>query len=402
MSSVPTENVAREPWCPRARDCFDSDTASATEHPELLAFVAPNLLVFAPSEPNLSLEGPTIVTISVVVPVFNSPEQLSKCLDALLAASHSEVEIVVVDDCSTDRTRLVAAAYQRVRVVQMDHNSGPAAARNRGAREAGGSIIFFVDADVVVAPDSVDRVARTFADHPDVAAVFGSYDARPAAKGTISQYRNLLHHFVHQHGNQEASTFWAGCGAMRRPVFEAVGGFDAKRFPVPSIEDIELGFRVRRAGHRILLDKQLQGTHLKRWTLTSVIKTDVTRRALPWARLILESGSAPGDLNLKRGQRVSGALVVLACALTPLMALRLESAAAPLLAFAVAVSLNWSLYRFFARQGGVMFAAACVPLHLLYYLYSVLAYAIAWADIRLGGWRSRSLLVRGASIGPRR
>lgn len=342
------------------------------------------------------------MNISVVVPVFNSPEQLSECLDALLAASQADVEIIVVDDSSTDRTPLVAAAYRRVRVVRMDHNSGPAAARNRGAREAGGSILFFVDADVVVARDSVDRVARTFADNPDVAAVFGSYDARPAAKGIVSQYRNLLHHFVHQHGNREASTFWAGCGAMRRPVFEAVGGFDVERFPFPSIEDIELGFRVRRAGHRILLDKQLQGKHLKRWTLTSVIKTDVTRRALPWARLILGSGVAADDLNLKRGQRVSGALVVLACALAPLIAFRLEWAAAPLLALVVTISLNWRLYRFFARQGGVVFAAACVPLHLLYYLYSVLAYVFVWADTHLGTWRTRSLPVRGASVGSRR
>jgi glycosyltransferase involved in cell wall biosynthesis len=342
------------------------------------------------------------VNISVVVPVFNSPAELSECLDALSAASQKGVEIIVVDDCSTDHTPIVAAAHTQVRVVRMERNSGPAAARNRGASEARGSIIFFVDADVVVALDSIDRVARTFAQHPDVAAVFGSYDAHPAAKGTVSQYRNLLHHFVHQHANQEASTFWAGCGAIRRSVFEVVGGFDAARFRFPSIEDIELGLRVRRAGYRILLDKQLQGTHLKRWTLLSVIKTDVTRRALPWARLILESGGPPDDLNLKRSQRVSGALVALACTSVPLMALRLEWGAVFLLALAVTVSLNWELYGFFRRQGGLFFAAACIPLHLLYYLYSVLSYGFAWADQRLGGPRMRSAPVRRLPVVPPR
>ena len=63
----------------------------------------------------------------------------------------------------------------------------------------------------------------------------------------VSQYRNLLHHFVHQHGHAEASTFWAGCGAIRRAAFDAVGGFDAARFPRPSIEDIELGLSAPRA-----------------------------------------------------------------------------------------------------------------------------------------------------------
>ena len=81
----------------------------------------------------------------------------------------------------------------------------------------------------------------------------------PRLQGVVSQYRNLLHHFVHQHGNSEASTFWAGCGAIRRSVFEEMGGFDEQRFPTPSIEDIELGYRLRQAGHRILLDKACRG-----------------------------------------------------------------------------------------------------------------------------------------------
>ena len=128
----------------------------------------------------------------------------------------------------------------------------------------------------------------------------------------MSQYRNLLHHYVHQRGQIEASTFWGACGAIRRSVFEEVGGFDEERYP-RCIEDIELGYRLRRAGHRIVLDKNLQGTHLKKWTLWSVIRTDVCCRAMPWTRLILETRSAPDDLNLRDGQRVSVGLVGLAC-----------------------------------------------------------------------------------------
>ena len=86
----------------------------------------------------------------------------------------------------------------------------------------------------------------------------------------VSQYRNLLHHFVHQEGNPEASTFWAGCGAVRRAAFDAVAGYDEARFRRPSIEDIELGYRLRRAGYRIRLDRDLQCTHLKRWRLPVV------------------------------------------------------------------------------------------------------------------------------------
>ena len=53
-------------------------------------------------------------------------------------------------------------------------------------------------------------------EEPGIAAVFGSYDDEPGAPNLVSQYRNLLHHFVHQTGRTEASTFWTGCGAVRR------------------------------------------------------------------------------------------------------------------------------------------------------------------------------------------
>jgi hypothetical protein len=274
-------------------------------------------------------------------------------------------------------------------LLRLATNAGPAAARNYGARHARGGILFFVDADVVVMPEAVRHVAEVFEAHPDLVAVFGSYDARPRAKGVVSQYRNLLHHFVHQHGKPEASTFWAGCGAIRRSVFQEVGGFDEKRYPYSSIEDIELGYRLRRAGHRIPLDKPLQGTHLKRWTFRSVIQTDIRCRAVPWARLMLESKHAPNDLNLQGTQQLSVAMTVLAC-----VGLALAAARAELLAVAVAlllgaIILNRTLFVFFVRQRWLRFAAACISLQLFYYLYSGLSYLWVWSAFQLRGATAR-------------
>jgi len=323
--------------------------------------------------------------ISVIIPVYNGADYLNLCLQAVAASDYRAYESIVVDDGSTDDGRGIAAQFPlSPRVVHLaDGPRGPAYARNRGAEAACGAILFFLDADVVLSPGALRRVANLFQERSDVAAVFGSYDSRPAAAGMISRYRNLLHHFVHQDGNREASTFWAGCGAIRRSVFEEIGGFDDKRFSCPSIEDIELGYRLRQSGHRILLDKGLQGTHLKSWNLYSLIRTDISCRAMPWSRLILETKKLPNDLNLKLGQRVSFALIALACAFLALAAVRPKWLAVSAAALLGVIALNRKLYGFFFRQHGAFFAAACIPLHLLYYLYSGFSYLYVWLDFQL-------------------
>jgi glycosyltransferase involved in cell wall biosynthesis len=322
------------------------------------------------------------VFLSVIIPVRNGSPYLHECVGTVKNLSSSNTEIIVVDDASSDDSASIAA-QMGARVLRLGDNRGPGAARNYGVAQSRGDIVFFVDSDVVVAPDAIKRLADAFSNQPDVAAVFGSYDNRPRAKGVVSQYRNLLHHFVHQNGNPDASTFWGGCGAVRRSVFEAVGGFDEAFRPVCSVDDIELGYRILSAGHRILLDKALQGTHLKRWTLRSMILTDITHRAIPWSRLIIASHNAPKDLNLKISQRISALLVLLGCMLLLLSAFRLELLAFAVGALLAAGILNRDLYRFFYRQRGLLFASSCIPLHFLYYFYSSLTYLFVWATFHL-------------------
>jgi glycosyltransferase involved in cell wall biosynthesis len=314
-----------------------------------------------------------VIRVSVVVPAYENAAGLEECLRALLPGG--AYEIIVVDDGSTDGTGDVATRLG-VKVFRLDRNSGAGAARNHGASQATGDVLLFVDSDVVAAPDTIARVTRVFEEHPDVAAVFGSYDAAPRAPGLVSQFRNLLHHFVHQQGDREASTFWAGCGAVRRNVFGESGGFDTGLY-TRAIEDIELGYRLRDAGHRILLEKDLEVTHLKRWTLASFLRTDVFYRALPWSRLILQRRLRLDHLNLKPSHRASVALAgvaVAAFALSPFVPWLLALAGAATL---LLMAVNRKLLAFFVRIRGVAFAAGSVPLLVLHYLASGVGYL--WA-----------------------
>lgn len=326
--------------------------------------------------------------LSIIIPVHDGGPHFPRCLDALLSSDFSDGEIIVVDDCSTDASAEVARA-RGVEVFTLDSRRGPAAARNAGARRARGNILLFVDADVVVRADTPARVEAFFGDNPNVAALFGSYDDAPDAPDFVSQYKNLAHHFIHQRSGPDAETFWAGCGAVRREAFDSVGGFDETKYARPSIEDIELGRRLRRAGFRVTLDRGLQVKHLKRWTLATLLRADVRDRALPWSRLILEEGSMPSDLNLRASDRASAALVcpaalLLACSAAALLLRAPFPAAPPACASAsmlvAAAFLNLPLLRFLRARRGLAFALASAFMLALYYLYGACAFALCYLE----------------------
>jgi GT2 family glycosyltransferase len=313
--------------------------------------------------------------LSVIVPTHNGGEDLRRCLNALAASTRPPDEVIVVDDASTDGSGNLAQQHG-TRVIRLDGSPhGPAFARNRGTETAQGDILVFCDADVAVHPHTLARVERYLVGHPEIGALFGSYDADPPARGLVSRYKNLLHHYVHQHGRREASTFWAGCGAIRREVFVSLGGFD-EGYTRPAIEDIELGARLRRAGYRVWLCPDVQVTHLKRWTFASLLRSDVFDRAIPWTRLILRDTHLPADLNLDVRSRLSA---LAAWAALGSLILGFWSAWAwigMLLGAVVLGVLNADLYRFFARKGRLGFAVGAIGLHVLYFLYSSLTFAL--------------------------
>jgi hypothetical protein len=282
--------------------------------------------------------------LTIVIPATDRPSTLPRCLAALGRSDEPHA----------------------VEVVTVPAGAGPAAARNAGAARGGGEILVFVDADVEVHPDALRRLRAALDGDPGLDAVFGTYDDRPAARTTVSRFRNLLHHHVHVSSPGPAATFWAGLGAVRREAFDAVGGFDACRFPRPSIEDIELGVRLCAAGHRVTLEPAARGTHLKRWTLRSMVRTDLAARGAPWVALQLERGSAGGSLNLAWRHRAAAAAAVLA---TGAAAARRPRLAA--LALAAMAVPNARFYLLLRRCGGLRLALAGVPLHLVHHLTAV-------------------------------
>uniref|UniRef100_B8HK24 4,4'-diaponeurosporenoate glycosyltransferase n=1 Tax=Cyanothece sp. (strain PCC 7425 / ATCC 29141) TaxID=395961 RepID=B8HK24_CYAP4 len=317
---------------------------------------------------------PSAVPISIVIPVYNGGEQFRHCLASIQQFAPPEVEVIVVADADQDGSWQVALQFG-AKVLRLPQNSGPARARNLGALIARGELLFFIDADVAIAANTIQQVVQLFREEPQLAAAIGSYDDAPASPNFLSQYKNLFHHYTHQTASEEASTFWGACGAIRREVFLSTGGFNSA-YRYPSIEDIELGYRLKAAGHPIKLVKTLQVKHLKCWTVTSLLQADFFYRALPWTELILRDRHLPNDLNLKLASRFSVVLVY-SLGLVPFLL-----GSPSLLAFLVMpvlillIFLNMDVYHFFYRRRGLAFTLQVIPWHWAYYFYSGLAFAV--------------------------
>jgi glycosyltransferase involved in cell wall biosynthesis len=327
--------------------------------------------------------------VAVIIPAWNALATIDACLSAIHAQSYPISECILFDDGSTDATAEVAARHGARVVGHKGAPIGPANGRNRAAAVTKADLLFFVDADVVLAPDALEKLVAPFSAH-DVVGAFGSYDTNPPSRRLSSIYVNLRHHFTHQMGDREASTFWSGVGLIRRQPFLALGGFDAALFPHPSIEDVELGARIIASGGRIRLVPEAQGAHWKDWRLKQLLHADIFRRALPWSMLIVEGRAASSALNLSQAERLkallSGGVFLM------LMASLLQPAAlfGAVILFGVYVVANRHFLGLVRRQAGLRAARGAAGLHCCYHFYASATFALVMLAGRLGLLKSRS------------
>ncbi|MFP4082059.1 MAG: glycosyltransferase [Candidatus Aminicenantes bacterium] len=310
--------------------------------------------------------------LSVIIPVHNGSQTLGRCLEGLFRSSYARFECIVVDDHSTDSTVRVAESFD-TKVIRMERKQGAAHARNRGAEASRGDILLFVDADVEVYPDSMEKVVKAFERNPHISAFFGSYDDHPGSQNFFSQYKNLFHHYIHQTSREEASTFWSAFGAVKREAFFEVGRFNEQ---TRMMEDIELGYKLRARGRRIRLHKSIGVKHLKHFSFSHLLKSDLLDRAVPWTVLMWKYRQFTDDLNLKLRHRLSAVIPVLLVVSILMGILRgwfLWGVPALLFLYFL---FNGDVYAFFLRKRGFLFALKVVPLHILYYLYSLLGFVI--------------------------
>jgi len=320
--------------------------------------------------------GDERISVSFIVPAFNAEDNLPETIASIRAEAPSGSEVIVVDDGSTDGT-VETARTLADQVLVRPCQGGAARARNDGSQVARGEVLVFVDSDVIVSPGAIPGLLARIEEGAD--AVFGAYEPMVDAdiRNGPTTYKNLLHHYTHLQGAGEASTFWSGFGGVRRDAFAAVGGFDPAVTTAADIEDIHLGYRLKKAGFRIVLDPSLRVRHRKRYTVGGLISSDIFHRAIPWTRAMLELGFFRNDLNLSSGSIAASLLtylVVAAAASTLLVGW--PAAVVAVLGGGIWWALNAGFLGYVRRHWGAKGMMVAAAFHALYYLYSPLGAAL--------------------------
>lgn len=313
--------------------------------------------------------------ISVIIPSRPDDPHLKRCLDAVCQALPPGGEVIVVGDGWAPTPFLPPPNGIHYRVLSHE-KAGPAACRDAGARMASHDWLCFVDSDVLVHPGAISRATSILQATGDDGLV-GSYDDHPEDPGTVSRFRNLLHHFHHQRNAGMAGVFWGAFGMVKKQAYFDAGGFD-RSYREASIEDIDLGYRLLEKGYRITLRPEVQVTHLKRWTLRGMVRTDILLRAKPWTLLLHRNGNQHlGDLNTSWKERLTAALSGSVLLSLPLATLGVMPFFVPTIALLLFFILQYGFYAFMLNRHRMVEWPWVFLLHHVYFLSAISGWLLA-------------------------
>ena len=225
--------------------------------------------------------------MSIIIPTFNGASRINNCLDALLKqTAERDAEILVINDGSTDNTADVVTRHAGIRLVSQA-NAGPAAARNRGASEARGTIILFTDDDCVPMPNWLDAMIKPF-DDPEVVGAKGVYRSHQkslVARFVQVEYEDRYRMMADLESIDFIDTYSA---AFRRDRFLEMTGYDTS-FPVACAEDVELSYRMSARGWKMKFVPTAIVYHTHPDMLPAISQEEVQIRFLARARRSQES-----------------------------------------------------------------------------------------------------------------
>jgi glycosyltransferase involved in cell wall biosynthesis len=330
------------------------------------------------------------VKLSIIIPVRDRADSLKRCLESLKKSYMGQFEVIVVDDCSQKDCSEMVREYG-YKALRLDKRFGSWYARNKGAELAGGDVLLFLDGDMLLQPNTLNRIHNFFSSN-HYAALSGICSGNATNGNLATQYKNLWMHYSYLRSPENFDWFISGIGAVKREVFFELKGFDVSFETKTGGGDLEFGRRLKKTGQEIFLDKQLQAEHLKQHTLFSLIRNDYNR-SKGWFKLILGKKLVGNVVKKLRIANIYPSFIISVFAVFLLfLSLFLSFWSSKFLLLTIIsgiiyLMVNYPLFRFLQKRAGKRFLIKAIPLSMVDHLVSgigVVAGGLSYLGSRRG------------------
>jgi|Deesub1362A_J573_1020465.scaffolds.fasta_scaffold00004_168 glycosyltransferase involved in cell wall biosynthesis len=237
--------------------------------------------------------------ISVIIPNYNGGKTIGKCLEAATASHYENFEVIVVDDCSKDNSVEIIKRFP-CKLIQLPEHSGASKARNTGAENSKGEILFFIDSDCLLKKDTLSIAARTFKKHSN-ALIGGTYTPLPHDRNFFSIFQSIFINYS-ETKNKEPDYIATHAMLISAKLFKESGGFREDFLPI--LEDVEFSHRLKKKGIRLVMEPELVVEHIFNFSLLRSLKNAI-RKSMYWTvysiknkDLLRDSGTASIELKV--------------------------------------------------------------------------------------------------------
>ena len=308
--------------------------------------------------------------ISVIIPNHNGEKTIGRCLDAAVAAKYERFEVIVVDDCSSDNSISVIEKYP-CRLIRLPEHGGASKARNTGAENSSGELLFFIDADCLLQPDTLATAAAAYRQAGPGVIIGGTYTLLPHDLKFFSIFQSIYIHYSETKNILNPDYVATHAMLITKELFLKSGGFNERFMPI--LEDVEFSHRLKNMGAILRMIPEIQVKHIFNFTLAKSMRNGM-RKSKYWSiysinnrDLLADSGTASLEFKFN----------VLACFIIFLLAIvgvLLQNGAfvlPVLLLIGTNLFLNRRLFRAFYAARGPFFAIPAVLYYTLVYPLAV-------------------------------
>ena len=304
--------------------------------------------------------------ISIVIPNYNNEGTIGKCLEAAFASDYTNFEVIVVDDHSDDSSVEIIRTFP-CKLISAQRRSGTSKARNLGAQNSRGEIIFFTDADCLLQKDTLSIVNNIF---PEVATdliIGGTYTRIPYDDNFYSIFQSEFVNYFETKSAADPDYIAAHAMIISSAYFKESGGFPEVFLPI--IEDVEFSHRARKAGGKLIIQPTIQVQHIFGFSLVRSLR-NAFRKTTYWTMyslknndLLTDSGCASKELKVDVISFVTSLLLLISWILlrNPVFLYILP------VTFFSNIIINRQLFKAFYESGSSLFALKAVLYYILVY-----------------------------------